>query len=405
MQSKVWLALALSLITFPAHAEFTPDDWYHMGTTYYFMKNQPHEATCCYLKALPFDPFDQTAFFSEQAYQENNSKILYALGMSLLDQGDFEHGWPIFEARFFYSGCAHHTKAYLTAHLEELKGKTVLISNEWGLGDKLQFIRYAQVLKDHGIKVIAHIEKRLIPLFSLCPYIDELFDLSGPQPPADIELSMLSLPLLCKTTLSNVPHHIPYLYANQELKAYWKTKVDLQKQLRIGICWQTHPGYVENYDPTRRSFPLSLIADSLMTYSSIAWYSLQKGDGIQQIAQLPVWQQEQLHDFSSELDEAHGAFMDSAALIEHLDLIITTDTSVAHLAGALGKLVWVLLPYTADWRWMYTGDSSPWYPTMRLFRQESPGDWHTVLHAVKIELENMLKSDQRTSSSKGSEHA
>jgi ADP-heptose:LPS heptosyltransferase len=187
-----------------------------------------------------------------------------------------------------------------------------------------------------------------------------------------VHAPLLSLPLLCKTTLESIPASIPYVFAPPALVAQWRERLAKIDGFRIGICWQGSPQYREDH---YRSIPLRQFA-ALARIAGVRLISLQKGAGREQLAE--VRDDFPVVDWADELDEAAGPFMDTAAIMKSLDLVITSDTATAHLAGAMGLPVWVALPLVPDWRWQLLRSDSPWYPSMRLFRQRTLGNWSDV---------------------------
>jgi hypothetical protein len=197
--------------------------------------------------------------------------------------------------------------------------------------------------------------------------------LGQPMPPFDVHCSLLSLPLVMGTTLDNIPAHVPYLNPGEELSAKWRMRLgEKTGNLRVGLAWAGRP---EHPNDARRSVRFEQFAP-LLAVEGIQFISLQKGSAVQQTGASPMI------DFTSELHD----FSDTAALIQSLDLVVTVDTAVAHLAGAMGQAVWVLLPSMPDWRWMLDRQDSPWYPTMRLFRQTDRGDWSDPVERMAREL-------------------
>lgn len=303
--------------------------------------------------------------------------IQRALSGAYLALGDFERGWPAYEYRWKNPPRYNQElKEYLTLD-GSLRNKIIVLKTEYGLGDTLHFIRYAQILKNKGAHVILECQKQLIPLLSLCPYIDEIYP-QGSIIPAHFFALLMSMPLILDTTLNSIPSTIPYLFADKTLLKIWREKLNT-KHFKIGICWQSDPHTNSHQtviaDAQAKSIPLTNL-ELLANLEHVQLYSLQKINGL-----------EQLHSnhaivHFNDLDTTHGPFMDTAALIKQLNLVITIDTSIAHLAGGLGIPCWLLLNAGADWRWMIDRNDSPWYPTMRLFRQKKAGDWNSVIEEV-----------------------
>ncbi len=332
---------------------------------------------------------EQALTFYKKAIALNPSHEEARLGFSkaLLACGYFDLGWKEFEYRMDYSQEFQRYFKYPDLDLKSLKGKRILLLAEWGLGDTLHFVRYAKKLKELGATVYLQTFDPLVKLLSACPYLDKVIRQGDSLPKADTRIPLLSLPLVFKTTLDTIPTDIPYLSAQNKLVQEWQKKISADKNFKIGLCWHAKPIYLEDHVYTRRSVPLEKFLP-LTTIPGISLYSLQKNFGTNELNE----KMRRIQTFGSELDEAHGPFMDTAALIKNLDLIISADTSIVHLAGGLGTPTWVLLPYSAEWRWLHDRTDSPWYPNvMRLFRQQKPGDWDTVVYTIATALETLLK--------------
>lgn len=309
----------------------------------------------------------------------------FGLSKSYLALGDYEKGWEEFEWRY---GDVHLFKQS-KIDLSKLTGKKVLLRSEWGFGDVIQFIRYAKILKDIGATVYLESIPALIPLLKSCPFIDQLIPMGNKLPLTDVNIPLLSMPYLCGTRLETIPAPLPYLFADRDLISYWKNKLAHDPKIKIGICWHAKPIFLEDHIYTRRSIPLEMFVP-LSRIPGIQLYSLQKVHGQEELINLPS--DVAIYDFGSELDTIHGCFMDTAAIMKHLDLVISVDTAIVHLAGALGVPTWILLPYTAEWRWLQERTDSPWYPNIaRLFRQKTPGEWSEVLDAVYEALSSFIK--------------
>src|SRR5262249_28718301 len=248
---------------------------------------------------------------------------------------------------------------------EPLTGKTILVHCEQGLGDTLQFIRYAQHLKGRGARVICEAQKALVPLLARTPGIDALVAEGGELPPHDVQMR----PLRRGGRLAIPQNQPPYLFAVKERLDFWGQRLAAIGGRKIGIAWQGEPSY--RYDWIR-SFPLAQFAP-LARVPGCSLISLQKHLGLGQIAA----HRESVPgiELSPEIDTTGGAFMDTAAIMKHIDLVITPDIAIAHLAGGLGVPVWLATAYAPDWRWLTGREDSPWYSTMRLFRQIRPERW------------------------------
>lgn len=320
----------------------------------------------------------------------NNPKINRALSHAYLTMGNFHEGLPLYEYRWINPPAYNK---FFKDHFDRnltLNNIKVLIKTEYGFGDTFQFIRYVQLLKALGATTIIETQKVLVPILSQsCPYIDQVISNNEQVPATDFQVQLMSLPFIFSTTLDTIPVTIPYMHANHERTMYWQSKLVQNAHLNIGICWQAETHETTEYeivkkDAQDKSISLSQLA-VLSHIPGIHLYSLQKVHGLDQLTTLPP--DCVVHTFDS-FDELNGSFTDTAAIMKCLDLVITIDTSIAHLAGALGVPVWVILPYFADWRWMLNRTDSPWYPTMRLFRQPKPGDWESVIKQIMLALQN-----------------
>ena len=267
---------------------------------------------------------------------------------------------------------------------QDLQGKKILVYDEQGAGDTFQFIRYAKMLNEKGAIVSLRLRKLFLKKYiSLFSFIDEIVSDTESLPDFDYKIRLLSLPFAFQISSETVPNKVPYLSADKELQRLWKEKIKEDKSFKIGICWNSNT--VANATASRnilekRSMKL-IELKSIFDLDNVSIYCLQVGAEREiQDSKLP------LISFGTDFDKKHGSFMDTAALIKSLDLVLTIDTSVAHLAGGLGIPVWVMLQYSSDWRWMLDRNDSPWYPTMKLFRQPKPGDWDSVISDVRTEL-------------------
>jgi Flp pilus assembly protein TadD len=306
--------------------------------------------------------------------------------MILLQQGDFSRGWPEYEARLQLPA-APTRPAGPAWNGEPLGGRTILLYTEQGLGDTLQFIRYAPLVKARGGRVVVRCGKRLLRILGTCPGIDELYGEDDPQPPCDVHAALMSLPGLFHTDAASIPAEVPYLATSAELVEYWRQKLPAGS-LRVGLSWQGSPTYRGDY---RRSIPLAELAP-LAAVNGVQFFSLQKGFGVEQLAAAPF----PIEDLGSQVDNGASNLCEAAAVIKNLDLVITCDTAVAHLAGALAAPVWVALSRAADWRWLLDRRDTPWYPTMRLYRQQVLGQWRDVFESIAGDLRE-LATRRRTS--------
>ncbi len=301
-----------------------------------------------------------------------------------LSQGDYPRGFNEFEWRWKIPGNSPRARRKPSWKGERLEGRTILLHAEQGLGDTMQFIRYVPLLKVWGARVLVECPEPLHRLFQPCLGIDAL-SVRGEAPQEhDFHAPILSLPRLFKTTLETVPASVPYLAPEPASVERWRQRLSKRPGFRIGIVWQGDPTH---HRDRVRSFRLSHF-ETLASLDEIRLIRLQKGFGSEQIA---TWRGE----VPIEDPEAIAAgdwvdFQDTAGIMANLDLVITPDTSPAHLAGALGIPVWVVLPYSAEWRWLVGREDSPWYPSARLFRQREPGNWTELFGRVVTELKSRV---------------
>jgi hypothetical protein len=249
-----------------------------------------------------------------------------------------------------------------------------VVYSEQGMGDAIQFARFLPRLAASGAKVTFLCHPGLLRLFrTLAPEM-EVTDLCGPHRRFDFQCALMSLPERFGVALGDLPGNVPYLFAESALVAQWHTRIG-DAGFKIGICWQGNPlGKIDK----GRSIPLAKY-QPLAAVPGVRLISLQKTHGLDQLANLPGGM---VVETLGRFDEDDDAFIDTAAIMQSLDLVITSDTSTAHLAGALGRPTWVAVKHMPDWRWMLERGDSPWYPSMRLFRQPAPGDWYSVFAAM-----------------------
>lgn len=313
----------------------------------------------------------------------------FVKGLALLVAGDFPRGLPEYEWRW---QCRDFTSPRVHADIprwqgESLAGKTLLVHAEQGLGDTLQFVRYSQKLAETGGKIILECQPSLKSLLSDITGVDQVLAQGEPLPPVDFKIPLLSLPFAFATTIDTIPAQTPYISASPEKIASWQARLQKAQRtgLRVGLVWAGRP---EHKNDRNRSASLAALAP-LAEVAHTTFISMQKGSGEEELLNAPEGFDilpcgPLLEDFS-----------DTAGLVANLDLIITVDTSVAHLAGAMGKPVWLMVPFSPDWRWLLDRQDSPWYPSMRLFRQPSQDDWASVIQQIKTALleQSLAKPD------------
>lgn len=288
--------------------------------------------------------------------------------------GDYEQGFAEYEWRWKLNDGPRPNFSEPRWQGEPLDGRTILLWAEQGLGDTIQFIRYATLVKQRGARVLVECPPVLHALLQTVEGIDRFVVASGAR--FDYQIPLLSLPAVMGTTLETVPANIPYLHAEPERVARWKNELAGFDAFKVGITWHGSPQYPGDYF---RSFPLAQLAP-VAACPRVQLFSLQKNTGCEQLAS---WAGPgEIIDLGSSLDVVGDAFLDTAAVMMNLDLVITCDTAIGHLAGALGVPVWHALQPAPNWRWVMGRDDSPWYPTVRLFRQSRLGEWEEVFAKI-----------------------
>ncbi len=345
-----------------------------------FVKAHYNLANACLRLGLYADAADSAR--ATLQYDPEHANAHWLLGMLLLQQGDFENGWQEYEWRWKSQGFTSKMPELGRPQWDgsPLTGKTLLIHMEQGRGDMIQFVRYASQAAATGGRVIVSVLPELVSLLTTAPGVSQAIDREGKLPDFDVHAPAQSLPYILRATLDTIPANVPYLSPDLIKVNKWQQMLPADGKLRIGLAWQGTPAHIDDHN---RSCPLTDFMP-IAGLAEVTFYSLQLGYGSDQISSLPGTMKvinltNRIHDFS-----------DTAALITNLDLVICVDTAVAHLSGALGKPVWALLPYISEWRWLLDREDTPWYPSMRLFRQSSPGDWAGVMSAVQKELAQLL---------------
>ncbi len=323
----------------------------------------------------------------------NYALARFSRSLAYLTLGQWDLGWKEYEWRWAaYNESAKKFNVPVW-NGENISGKRILLYAEQGLGDTIQFIRYAKLVKDLGAYVIVETQGPLKEILKLCPYIDEVYARGEHIPYFDTHIALMSLPLVFKTDIDTTPEIVPYIYAKPELVTHWANKLKDDHNLKIGICWQGNPNYstqflrqavagksmhVKHFEPIAR-------------LKGVTLYNIQKMGGEEQLKQLSP----DINIVSfNDLDTAHGRFMDTLGLLMNLDLVITIDTGTCHVAAALGVPTWNLLPNPADWRWMLDRNDTPWYNNMRLFKQPTPGDWQGAIAECVQALQPILAGEK-----------
>jgi tetratricopeptide (TPR) repeat protein len=382
-----------------------PEAYTHLGTTYSEI-DRLEDAIASHQKAVAVDPAFSgahcnlgTAYVGAlrledaiRSYERalelepGNGHYHWNYSNALLLAGDYDKGWKEYEWRWQAPELKKPRPDFPGPAWqgEDIAGKTILLHGEQGFGDVIQFIRYASLVADRGARVLFVSPPQLARLVSNAKGISQVAGVGQPLPGFDLHFPLLSLARAFNTRLSTVPSSVPYIRADDTLVAAWRARMENDKSFRVGVIWggrTTHP------QDRKRSCALSDLAP-IARSRGVQLYSLQKGE---QAAQAKSPHAMSLIDWTDEL----GDFADTAALMANLDLIISVDTAGAHLAGALGRPVWLLNRYQTEWRWLLDREDSPWYPTMRIFRQPRLGDWQTVMESVAAELEQLAASERQ----------
>ena len=357
------------------------------------------EAAASLEKALRLKPHDPLAHWNR--------------AVVLLLRGDFDQGWPEYEWRWAQHPAARRDFQKPRWDGSNLAGRTILLHAEQGLGDTIHFIRYVPQVKQRGATVVVECQPPLVHLLARFRGFDVLVGRGSPLPAFDVQIPLLSLPAIFRTQPASITAIVPYLRASPALVKQWQGTLsefdyqcppsddinpagdtghrtpDAGPPFRVGIAWQGDP---TNPAQRHRSMALDHFAP-LAQVPGVQLLSLQKGPGTEQLQNFGQRTGEikfpLAHDFGCNLDNTSGAFMDTAAIMMNLDLMISSDTAVAHLAGALGIPVWLAIPFVPDWRWLLQREDTPWYPTMRLFRQERHGEWPGVFERMSEQLKRI----------------
>lgn len=344
-------------------ADLRPDAGTYANLLYIYSDlRRDEDARTCYHKALQLEPDSVLAHYNGSLW--------------LLRNGDFKSGWIEYEWRFKTGGYVVQDLPQPRWNGQSLQDKTILLWADQGAGDFVMFVRFAASLKKLGARVVLGVPDPLRPLAALCRGVDQVIGEYAP-PDFDFHAPLMSLPAALNTTIDSIPRSVPYILIDKDRVARWRQK--LGDGLKVGIAWQGSRKYRHDH---RRSIPLKHFAPLAMP--GVRLISLQKGEE-SQIASAG-FKVESLGEIDRE------AFMDTAAVMRCLDLVVTSDTSIAHLAGAIGVPTSVALDSMPEWRWLWDRADCPWYPTMALFRQKEQGNWTQVFQDIAADLKKRLQS-------------
>ncbi len=318
------------------------------------------------------------AFRTALRYAPEFAQAHWNLGLALLARGEFEEGWREYEWRLRLAELGKNNRAYAGPRWDGTNpaGKAILLTREQGMGDTLHFARFARLIADRGAPVMLEVPEPLVRLIARVPGVACTYAPGDPLPTYDAHLPLLSVAGALGTTADTIPRAVPYVSPDpREVAALAPLLDPYRATFKIGLAWA---GSRDHANDRRRSCPLAALSP-LLRLPGVTWFSLQKDDGEDQIPGVAAASALVLLDARNDFDR-------KAALVSALDLVISVDTSIAHLAAALGKPTWLLLPFAPDWRWQLGRTDSPWYPTMQLFRQPRAGDWNTVISRVERAL-------------------
>jgi hypothetical protein len=324
--------------------------------------NRPQEALLCYDAAITIHPKSTSAHFNK--------------ALALLVMGDFQQGWKLYEWRWRLPRARPpDISEPLWLGAESLADCTVLIHGEQGMGDVIQMTRFAKLVADHGAQVTLQVPHPLVDLIASAPGVAQVVPQHAVLPACDFQVPLMSLPLALRTRLDSIPAQVPYLRVGKERLSIWADRLGVQTLQRVGLVWSGDPVHPNDHN---RSIAFGdLIRHLPAEFSYVCLQREVRDSDLDLLLEEP-----RVQFFGYQIED----FSDTAALCSLMDVVVTVDTSVAHLSGALGRPTWILLPFAPDFRWLLNRDDSPWYPTVRLFRQKRIGRWEEPLRSVGHEL-------------------
>jgi len=359
-------------------------------------ENRPDQALKCYMLAMCHDPDSSAAFnnygnvlrecgqarrgipFLEHAIILDPTSVTakFNLAVSYLIQGDYARGWPAYEARWEYEHLAgslpQHAQPRWTG--QDLKDKTILVIGEQGHGDNIQFCRFLFNLHAGGARVLFQTTEGLIPLLNTSPVISWIGTYTDQPPEFDYWVPIMSIPGVLGVTLENLPRQVQYINAQSDKYAAWLKLLGAKKRMRVGVSWS---GRRDAWLNRHKGVPFETVLDMIKRNPNYEWINLQVDATAEE-------QQQLIAAGVTHYPGSIASFADTAALINCMDVVISVDTAITHLAAAMGRPTWLMLQWFAtDWRWMLDRDSNPWYSTVRIFRQPSMGDWESVTRKIE----------------------
>lgn len=373
----------------------------NLGNTLRYL-DEVEQADACFQRAIDLKPeyvnayknrgtlhvwcgeLDRGLEYYQQAMRLNpeDAELHRNLGVLYLLRGDFEQGWPEYRWRWRV-GDLHRPRIDIPIwDGEDIDGKSILLSAEQGLGDTLNFVRFAATLRGRGARTMVYCQPQLLALLQQASNIGPVYpnNLALAQQ-FDYQCSLLDVADILRVEAQSIPWEGPYIRPSDGLVEYWRQRLgNAPGRRRIGIAWQ---GNRDHQADMFRSIPLSYFRP-LAELPDVELIVLQNGHGLEQ---LDAWKGPPVTRLDERVDQSGGAFMDTAAIMQSLDLVITSDTAIAHLAGAGGVATWLALNYVPDWRWMLEGSETPWYPSLTLFRQSRRGDWSSLFADMAMRLQ------------------
>jgi tetratricopeptide (TPR) repeat protein len=388
-----------ALVSYAKAIEISPDyaeAYSNLGNALQYL-NRLDEALADYDRAIEINPdyaeaYSNRGFLLDELLHYKDAILDYDKSIAIINDfpeahlnkalcilriGDFSNGWNLYEWRWKvekpWQIKPNHPKPLWLGD-EKIHNKTILLHSEQGLGDTIQFCRYAKLVKELGASVLLEVPKQLLGLLNGLEGVDQLIEKGTPLPDFDYHCPLLSLPLAFKTELASIPNPTPYVASATQLREHWAKKLGVKTKPRVGLVWS---GSTTHKNDHNRSLVLQQLLPHLPKL--FEYVCLQK-----EVRELD--QKMLLGSGIGHYEDELKDFSDTAALCELMDLVISVDTSVAHLAGAIGKKTWVLIPNVPDWRWLLDRDDSPWYPSIKIYRQPSLGDWDSVVKRVRQDL-------------------
>jgi hypothetical protein len=326
---------------------------------------KPRQAIPFLQHAIALDPTNATAKFN--------------LAVTYLLDGNYEQGWPAYESRWNYEHLAGTLPGFDQPRWtgQDLQGKTILVTGEQGHGDTIQFVRFLSHLKGLGANILLQATQPLVPLLRPSNLLSYVGNYAEPVPEFDYWVPIMSLAGILGVRVDTIPKSLSYIAPQRQLQNHWQHVLGVKHKIRVGICWS---GRRDTWINQHKSVPFEIIVDLIKQHPECEWINLQIDAADQELALLSDIG---VKVFNNDIK----SFVDTTAIMANLDVVISVDTAVSHLSGAMGRPTWIMLnQFAVDWRWLLDRGDSPWYPTAKLFRQPSLGDWHTVINRVSEHL-------------------